>query len=63
MADEGSGILGSGEERPGGEFQLWRYRNGQDPSTAAPVRYTSGDNVGSIVTLDINGQDNQDIIF
>lgn len=61
--DEGSGILGSGEERPGGEFQLWRYRNGQDPSTAAPVRYTSGDNVGSIVTLDINGQDNQDIIF
>ena len=44
--------------RPTGEFQLWRYRQGQSYTTAAPVR----DSDGNIMTIDLeNGTINEDI--
>lgn len=83
--DEGSAVTSSilgriaaffgGDEtkRPTGEFQLWRYRKGESPSTAAPVRYTvsvdasgkpvEGHEIGDIVIIEINGEDEQEIIF
>ena len=37
------------DERPTGEFQLWRYRAGSGYTTAAPVR----DGGGEILTIDL----------
>lgn len=46
------------EERPDGEFQLWRYIKGQGVETAEPVR----DN-GAIVKLKIDKTDTQELVF
>ncbi len=52
-----------GVKRPAGEFQLWRYRKGESPSAAAPVRYAAGDSRGSIVTLKLSGEAVQTVSF
>ncbi|MBS6641249.1 MAG: Cna B-type domain-containing protein [Clostridiaceae bacterium] len=46
------------DARPGGEFQLWRYIKGQGVETAEPVR-----NNGAIVKLEIDGKDEQKLVF
>ena len=52
--------LDSGEEiRPDGEFQLWRYREGESYSTASPVR----DSQGQIMTVELSKEDSQTISF
>lgn len=38
------------EKRPAGEFQLWRYRQGESYTTAAPVR----DENGNIITIELD---------
>ena len=53
--------LDSGDtaNRPTGELQLWRYREGASYSTAAPVRGSDG----SILTVGLDGNDPQSIHF
>ena len=46
------------QKRPDGEFQLWRYIKGQGVETAEPVR-----NNGAIVKLEIDGKDEQKLVF
>lgn len=46
------------DARPDGEFQLWRYIKGQGVETAEPVR-----NNGAIVKLEIDGKDEQKLVF
>ena len=48
---------GNAEKRPTGTFQLWRFREGEDFSTAAPVR----DAEGNLITfaLDTNPEGNR----
>ena len=48
-----------GAQRPKGEVQLWRYREGSEYSTAAPVRDSDGD----ILTITLNGDDSQTLEF
>ncbi len=43
------------ENRPQGEFQLWRYRKGESYTTAAPVRNADG----TLVILDLTREDQQ----
>ncbi len=47
------------DERPTGEFQLWRYRAGSGYTTAAPVR----DGGGEILTIDLTQEDTISIDF
>ena len=48
------------DDRPDGEFQLWRYRDGESYSTAAAVR----DDEGNIITVKLDkNKDQQDISF
>ncbi len=47
------------QNRPEGEFQLWRYRQGQSYTTAAPVRDANGD----IITLSLDTKGSQTINF
>lgn len=44
-------------DRPTGEFQLWRYREGSGYTTAAPVRNSDGD----IMSVKLGGSRNDDI--
>ena len=49
-----------GVTRPGGKFELWRYRKGQSYASAAPVR----DRTGEILTVQLKpGEENQEISF
>ena len=48
------------EKRPTGELQLWRYRSGQNYSTASPVYDENGDFI--TISLDTT-KDEMDIIF
>ena len=45
--------------RPTGEFHLWRYREGESYTTAAPVQ----DEHGNPYILELSRDDTQEIIF
>lgn len=57
--DEGA-QAGAKSQRPTGEVQLWRYRKGENPGTAAPVRNADGTIVTKLLQTD---QDEQEILF
>lgn len=46
------------EKRPTGEFQLWRYRSGEDYATAAPMRNADG----TIVTIELDPEQKQQVL-